>query len=180
MSVHRDFDSNPDTDETFVSRWSKRKQEARPDPDPATEAVQPLAQDSATAARPVLTDADMPDPDSLQADSNFAAFMSPGVSEWLRAKALRRLFRLPGLHTPDGLDDYDEDFTRLAGLGDTLTHEMRRMLAREAKMEDEPSSTATSQADPASIQADAGLSDEPDDDAADQDPEPADEPQRPV
>ena len=180
MSVHRDFDSDPDNDESFVSRWSKRKQEARPDTDPATEASQPLEQDSATAARPVLTDADMPDPDSLQADSNFAAFMSPGVSEWLRAKALRRLFRLPGLHTPDGLDDYDEDFTRLAGLGDTLTHEMRRMLAREAGTEDEPSSAATSQADPASMQADAGLSDESGDDAADQDPEPGDEPQRPA
>jgi hypothetical protein len=87
VSAHRDFDSDPDNDESFVRRWAKRKQEARPDPDPATEAAQPLEQDSATAARPVLTDADMPDPDSLQADSNFAAFMSPGVSEWLRAKA---------------------------------------------------------------------------------------------
>jgi hypothetical protein len=57
---------------------------------------------------------------------------------------------------------------------------MRRMLAREANTEDEPSSTAASQADPASIQADAVQSDEPGDDAADQVPEPGDEPQRPA
>ena len=180
MSVHTDIDSDSDTDESFVSRWSRRKQEAQPDSDPAAEASEPLEQDSATAAHPVLTDADMPDPDSLQADSDFVAFMSPGVSEQLRAQALRRLFRLPGLHTPDGLDDYDDDFTGLPGLGNTLTHDMRRMLAREAKSEDETSATATGQVDPASMQADVELPDEPGEDAADQAPEPSAEPQRPA
>jgi hypothetical protein len=180
VSVHPDIDSNSDSDESFVSRWSRRKQEAQPDTDPAAEASEPLEQDSATAARPVLTDADMPDPDSLQAESDFAAFMSPGVSEQLRAQALRRLFRLPGLHIPDGLDDYDDDFTGLPGLGNTLTHDMRRMLAREAKTQDETPSTATGQADPASMQADAEPADEPGEDAADHAPEPSTEPQRPV
>jgi hypothetical protein len=46
---------------------------------------------------------------------------------------LRKLFKLPGMHLPDGLDDYDDDFTRFAELGKTITHEMQRMLDRELR-----------------------------------------------
>ena len=80
-----------------------------------------------------LTDDDMPPLDSLDENSDYAAFMSPGISETLRRQALRKLFHLPGVHVPDGLDDYDEDFSRFAGLGDVVTHEMKRMLEREWK-----------------------------------------------
>ena len=31
----------------------------------------------------------------------------------------------------DGLDDYAEDFTSFAGLGDIVTHEMRRMFEKQ-------------------------------------------------
>lgn len=148
MSTHRDSDHDSDTDESFVNRWSRRKQDARPDTDAAVEPLTTPVQKPAETARPVLTDADMPDPDSLQADSDFAAFMSPGVSEQLRAVALRRLFHMTGLHTPDGLDDYDEDFTQLPALGDTLTHDMRRVLAREARTREPVTSSVEHQSVP--------------------------------
>jgi hypothetical protein len=80
-----------------------------------------------------LTDEDMPPLDALDENSDYAAFMSPGISETLRKQALRKLFHLPGLHVSDGLDDYDEDFSRFAGLGNVITHEMKRMLEREWK-----------------------------------------------
>ena len=58
-----------------------------------------------------LTDADMPDIDSLAEDSDFTGFMSPGVSDELRNLALRKLFHAPVFNIRDGLDEYDEDYT---------------------------------------------------------------------
>jgi hypothetical protein len=82
-----------------------------------------------------LTDADMPPIDTLTADSDFAPFLSPGVSDGLRQKALRILFRQPASNITDGLNDYDDDYTQFAGLGDCVTHEMKRMLRRELEAE---------------------------------------------
>lgn len=72
-----------------------------------------------------LTDADMPDIDSLTPDSDFKPFMSKGVSHALRRKALRKLFASPFFQIRDGLDDYDDDFTSFAPLGDTVTADMK-------------------------------------------------------
>jgi hypothetical protein len=133
-----------DEDEGFLARWSRRKQagyqsrEHPSAPGPQTESdAAPVADESQqVAARRKLTDADMPPLDTLNDKSDFAAFMSPGVSEKLRAQALRRLFHLPGFHVPDGLDDYDDDFTQFAKLGDIVTREMERMLVRERRAAD--------------------------------------------
>jgi len=83
-----------------------------------------------------LTDADMPDLDDMDETGDYAVFLSPQVSDQLRTRALRQLFRMPGLAVRDGLDDYDDDFTQLPKLGNIVTHEMRRMLARETARED--------------------------------------------
>jgi Protein of unknown function (DUF3306) len=129
VSVHRDTESEPSA-EGFAERWSRRKQEAgRDEAEAEAQPVQtPLA---ATEPARELTDDDMPPVDSLDEHSDFGAFLSPGVSEQLRTLALRKLFRLPGMHLRDGLDDYDDDFTQFRELGNTITHEMRRMLERE-------------------------------------------------
>ena len=130
MGVHRDTDTPA---EGFAERWSRRKLEAGGEG--SEEAVQDRLPEEETTTEPIpaLTDEDMPPLESLDEHSDYAAFLSPGVSEALRAKALRKLFQLPGLHLPDGLDDYDDDFTRFSGLGNTITQEMRRMLDRELK-----------------------------------------------
>ena len=120
-------------DEAFLERWSRRKRSQDQQANTGQEV------DSATAVpavdsppeEPVLTDADMPPIESLDADSDYSPFMSPGVSEQLRTLALRKLFHQPAFNITDGLNDYDEDFTGFTSLGDTVTHEMKRMLKRE-------------------------------------------------
>jgi hypothetical protein len=133
-----------DDDEGFLARWSRRKQAGYRNkdhpsaPGPDKEPDEPRAADDLprTTPQPEVTDADMPPLHSLDEKSDYAAFMSPGVSEKLRAQALRKLFHLPGLHVPDGLDDYDDDFTQFAKLGDIVTREMERMLVRERQVAD--------------------------------------------
>jgi hypothetical protein len=137
------FDRGED-DEGFLARWSRRKQagyrnqEHPSAPGPQTLSGEPPAADGLQQAAPQreVSDADMPPVDSLDEKSDYAAFMSPGVSEQLRAQALHKLFHLPGFHVPDGLDDYDDDFTQFAKLGDIVTREMERMLLRERQAAD--------------------------------------------
>jgi len=132
----------------FLNRWSQRKTACRKDE--AVAAAAPAAQSplqNATTTvdsepRQELMDADMPSIDSLDSNSDFSVFMSPKVSEQLRTLALRKLFHMPAFNVTDGLNDYDEDYTGFAGLGNVVTHEMKRMLQRELHAEgvaeDEP------------------------------------------
>ena len=136
-----------DADEYFTDRWSRRKLAAHRGESldgtlPAAHAAGSAQQEASTvvnvAPAQQLTDADMPPLDSLDADSDFSLFMAPGVSEQLRTLALRKLFHLPAFNVTDGLNDYDEDFTQFAGLGDVVTQEMKRMLKRGLEAENVP------------------------------------------
>jgi len=128
-------------DDHLLDRWSRRKMASRMDeavaetPQAAVAAAREPLQDKATTVEPdprlELTDADMPPIESLDGNSDFSVFMSPKVSEQLRTLALRKLFHLPAFNVTDGLNDYDEDYTRFAGLGEVVTQEMKRMLKRE-------------------------------------------------
>jgi len=129
-----------DEDESFLPRWSSRKLGERnvgvnTGAESESSALERAQEDEAeaVAAQPLqeLTDADMPPVDTLDEHSDYTAFMSPRVSDRLRAQALRRLFHLPAYNITDGLNDYDEDYTRFTGLGNIVTHEMKRMLKRE-------------------------------------------------
>ena len=126
----------------FLNRWSQRKTACRKDEAvaAAAPAAQSPLQDATTIVdskpRQELMDADMPSIDSLDSNSDFSVFMSPKVSEQLRTLALRKLFHMPAFNVTDGLNDYDEDYTGFAGLGNVVTHEMKRMLQRELHAED--------------------------------------------
>lgn len=123
-----------DADESRLARWSRRKALVRAGQEPETPVV---AGDSSPHAPAVTdtaaekTDADMPPIDSLHQDSDYAAFLSPKVSEKLRRMALRKLFQLPQFNFTDGLDDYAEDYTNFAPLGDIITADMRHRMGRE-------------------------------------------------
>ena len=129
-------------DEGVLSRWSRRKQEARV-ADESTEVVEVAEVDS--ALMPVveqevqLTDADMPPLDSLDSSSDFSGFLSPKVSEQLRQMALRKLFHAAVFNTTDGLDDYAEDYTSFEKLGDIITSDMRfeQAMDEERRLEKE-------------------------------------------
>lgn len=125
----------------FLGRWARRKEQVRrgerPEEEPAgdgpaeREVGQPAAAEESEAAP--LTDADMPDLDTLRPDSDVSPFFSPGVSEELRHKALRRLFHTSRFNVKDGLDDYDDDYRAHQPLGDIVTRDMRRQQERLAE-----------------------------------------------
>jgi hypothetical protein len=55
---------------------------------------------------------DLPDIDSLDANSDFTTFMRPGVPEHLRTLALRKLWRSDPIFSKlDGLVEYGEDYS---------------------------------------------------------------------
>ena len=112
---------------SLLRRWSERKAQARGQPPEMTEP--PVAE----PAGGQLSDADMPALDALDEHSDYRGFFSPKVSEALRRQALRKLFHMPQFNVLDGLDVYQEDFTRFAGLGDVITQEMRHRLELEAR-----------------------------------------------
>ena len=155
MTDAKDFqaDERPDavvSDEPFLERWSRRKRELD-EADNTGEGAEAVPAVETPPAEPVLTDADMPPIESLDSESDYSPFMSPGVSEHLRTRALRKLFHLPAFNITDGLNDYDEDFTGFAGLGDTVTHEMKRMLKRELEAADRAADDSTTGASDAAV-----------------------------
>jgi len=139
-----------DSKESVLSRWSRRKLEAdqgleKPAAPPAHSIEEIEAQEASRAQgaveaemapqpgdeAPPLTDADMPDIDSLTEDSDFTPFMSAGVSDELRNLALRKLFHAPVFNIRDGLDEYDDDFTKFEKLGSIITSDMKHRIEME-------------------------------------------------
>lgn len=133
---------------SFFRRWSSRKRRARrehvhdsPAETPA-EASTVKENDAPAAPERVLTDEDMPSLESLNEDSDYSGFLSPGVSESLRKLALRKMFLSSKYNITDGLDDYAEDFTQFEPLGNIITSDMRHQMEMQAerakqKLEDE-------------------------------------------
>ncbi|MFT5113539.1 MAG: hypothetical protein ACI8P9_002870 [Parasphingorhabdus sp.] len=129
-----DQDTEPglaDGEERFLSRWSRRKL----DPQPLEVSEENPPEDNLLEeqiiAEPVLTDADMPALDTITEDSNVSAFLSSGVSQELRNKALRKMFVSAAFNVRDGLDEYDDDFTKFEKLGDIVTADMRHQMEME-------------------------------------------------
>lgn len=144
-------------DETFFSRWSRRKAEqpskviAESGTETDTQSErQPIAQPEQALApisdeitseisaqannsdsnsdngEPIpLTDDDMPAIESLSEESDYSQFLSSGVSDELRNLALRKLFNLPQFNIVDGLNDYDEDFSKMPALSQEVVARMR-------------------------------------------------------
>lgn len=166
------------SDETFLQRFSRLKHEARqgsvdaaeraesPAGVPAT--AEPEAPNGRPADRDLLTDADMPDLETLDERSDYTGFLSAKVSESIRRAALRKLFHSTAFNVIDELDDYNEDFTTFEGLGEIVTAEMRhraemerrRELEREAREEADENAVADEpvETDDDEIQATASAS----------------------
>lgn len=129
-------------DAGFVSRWSRLKHTAAEDTEAA--AIGNITNDNAAAENSepgvkqesstgILNDEDMPDIETLTAESDYAEFLSPGVSDELRKLALRKLFLSEVFNIRDGLDEYDEDYTQFEKLGDIVTSDMQHQLELEAQ-----------------------------------------------
>jgi len=114
------------SEESGLSRWARRKAEVRRERGGAAPAVEeePAAQLPAESAAPEdaaagspepVTPEDLPDIDSLTAESDFTVFLKEGVPQQLRRLALRKLWASdPVLANLDGLIEYGEDYTDAA------------------------------------------------------------------
>ena len=89
--------------EPFLSRWSRRKEEAlRSPPEPAPERT----------ADPEGPAPELPPLDTLTPESDYRAFFHPKVNEDVRRAALKKLFSDPHFNVMDGLDVYIDDYSK--------------------------------------------------------------------
>jgi hypothetical protein len=164
-------------DEPFLSRWARRKKESReglseetaqtvelpagqiPGPGAAEhelDAVATADDETAGTDRAEAPPLELPPLETLTAESDFGAFMQPGVDGALRRAALRKMFRNPIYGIVDELDPYRADFAAFTPLGDTITSDMKfhaeRLLREQlekAAESAESAGTATPEADQA-------------------------------
>lgn len=142
----------------FLSRWARLKAEAQaPDlssdpaaPDlapevadqPEASAVPAVPEDAApaeaAAEEEAFDPADLPDVESLTAESDYSVFMDARVPEDLRNSALRKLWTSdPVYAVRDGLNDYDEDY-RTATLVGSAVRTIYDAVRGYAPAEEEP------------------------------------------
>ncbi|MEQ8355186.1 MAG: DUF3306 domain-containing protein [Kiloniellaceae bacterium] len=109
-----------DKAKSFLARWSRRKQEAEQHSE--VEAREASPQDAAAApadratgdVAPVAVE-DLPDIESLNAESDFTVFLQTGVPDALKRRALRKLWQVdPAFSEICMLDDYNLDYTDAA------------------------------------------------------------------
>ncbi len=109
-------------EESRLSRWARRKAETRrkeeretaEDPAEAPPPALPTPADAADAPETVAPE-DLPDIETLTAESDFTVFMRKGVPEILKRAALRKLWLSdPIFNFQDGLVEYGEDYTDAA------------------------------------------------------------------
>lgn len=119
-----------DNPEDFLSRWARRKSEARnPSAEPAIDPkektddvvnittddashAEGLEHDGATEIKENFDDVNF---DELDYSSDYTRFMKEDVPDLVRRRALRQLWASdPILANLDGLNEYDEDYTDAA------------------------------------------------------------------
>ena len=135
---------------SFLSRWSRRKlghdveEGAREVPVEEVSTEMPVAAEHPPSAevepidprtgKPMseLTDEDMPDIESLDAESDLRGFMSGKVSQALRMKALSKVFHSPKYNQVCLCAEYADDYTNFLPMGDIVPHDLKSAIAREA------------------------------------------------
>ena len=99
-------------EDDFLSRWSRRKSEAkdpaRAQPEPSAPQPRPAEAGLTVPAEP----APLPPAESLTPESDFAPFMAPGVDGDVRRQALKTLFSDPRYNVMDMMDVYVDDFSK--------------------------------------------------------------------
>jgi hypothetical protein len=167
-------------DEPFFSRWARLKKESRELPageaagseaPPAPPTADGQAADGKEQASPptdaahAATPADAPPQDlppleSLTAESDFRAFMQPGVDDALRRTALRKMWQNPVYGVVDELDPFRADFAAFTPLGDIVTSDMKFHAERLLREQLEKAAESTESAGVAGEEAVASGPDE--------------------
>jgi hypothetical protein len=123
--------------DSFIGRWSRRKQEVRSgvapqEPVPAQSAepglataTKPLSADTATATGPQQNLPTLEDVQALTSESDFKPFVARGVDPEVRNAAMKKLFADPHYNVMDRLDTYIDDYS----IPDPIPAAMLRQLA---------------------------------------------------
>lgn len=151
-----------DNNDSFFSRWSRRKAQVRsgePVPEPAPPATPPVA--VAVAAAPVVVSspepvaplADAPpapppptleDTQALTPASDFSRFVAKDVAPEVRNAAVKKLFADPHFNVMDGLDIYIDDYSKPSPLS---AADMAKMVSAQfLKLVDDPEELAQKKA----------------------------------
>lgn len=136
----------------FLSRWSRRKlgQDVPSAADVAPAAAaggaalptaggeladRPPERIDPRTGKPMseLTDADMPDIDTLDDNADLSAFMAGKVSQALRMKALTKVFHSAKYNQMCLCAEYADDYTAFVPLGDVVPHDLQQAIVREAQ-----------------------------------------------
>lgn len=93
------------SDEPFLSRWSRRKLDAKAEP------AQPPPPEETKAPEPPPPPPDLPPVESLTKESDFSVFLQAGVPQELKQAALQKLWQSdPALMAPEVMDLHMGDY----------------------------------------------------------------------
>ncbi|MEJ8848671.1 DUF3306 domain-containing protein [Variovorax rhizosphaerae] len=175
--VRRETDSTSFvSQEGFLKRWSRRKQEAAvvpaPVPAPKDASQQPVVAAPAGGGE-VLAQEPAPltlaDTESLTLASDFKPFLAANVAPAVKNAAFKKLFADPHFNVMDRMDIYIDDYSNLAPLPASALRQMASAkfmnLFEEEEANEAPASaspTDTPASPPAAIQADTPADSAPD------------------
>lgn len=105
------------SDDSFASRWSRRKQAVKDEELEEVPVVEELAVEPEKTEAEILAEFNLKDPDEMEAGDDFSAFMNSAIPQRLRNRALRKLWLSnPALANLDELLEYGEDFSNKGGV----------------------------------------------------------------
>lgn len=139
-----------DDDESFLSRWSRRKRESNAEPESEAEESSDIVPEQ---AEPSPISAEQERSPSLPEDEEKPIWQQKDSDPELKRKALRELFSQAEFNHRDGLNDYDHDYTKERKLGDIVTAQMKRMI-KLAEQKAQPESALSSEQDSTIASAD--------------------------
>ena len=139
--------SGKDAVDNFLSRWSRRKieargaeEEAKPagPPEACPPAVPPSGAGDAAMA-PIAPGAPLPPIEELRGlESDYREFLRPEVDESLRRTALKKLFQDPHFNIMDGLDTYIDDYTKADPIPEAMLRGLNQAQGLLFDRKDEP------------------------------------------
>ena len=148
-------------DEHFLARWSRRKREAKREPEaPGPEALEAGAPSVAATAPPAEATPAEPQPaqpqplppvESLTPQSDFTGFMKPEVDPGLRSQALKTLFQDPHFNVMDGLDVYIDDYSKPDPLPEGWLAKMNQVARLGAYVPPAPAAEGQAKEEPATV-----------------------------
>ena len=152
--------SDQQDDEKFLSRWSRRKVQARladpgegpVDPGEAAAPAAPSGPGEYPAPTQVQTElqtesrngAPLPSIEALRGlESEYRDFLRPGVDETLRRTALKKLFQDPHFNIMDGLDTYIDDYSKEDPIPEAMLKTLNQAKGLIFDREDAPGANET-------------------------------------